>query len=49
LSLDARSLVTSLLGRRGPIRIEPVEEQLDFDQLWADRLRVKYGIRNPME
>ena len=49
LSSDARSLVTSLLGKPGPIRIEPVEEQLDFDQLWADRLREKYGIRNPME
>lgn len=49
LSSGARSLVTTLLGKPGQIRIEPVEEQLDFDELWADKLRRKYGIAKPME
>lgn len=32
-----------------PLDPIPTEEQLDFDRLWADSLREKYGINKPIQ
>lgn len=32
-----------------PVLDDDVEDQLDFDSIWADKLRTKYGIRNAID
>jgi len=32
-----------------PVLDEDFDEQLDFDSIWAEKLRNKYGIRNAID
>ena len=43
---NAPSTETTPSEKPGPT---PTEEQLDFEEIWAENLRRKYGIANPID
>lgn len=44
LGLDALWTPSIPSDEPGPT---PIEEQIDFDEIWAEKLRNKYGIAKP--